>query len=134
MSVRIILNDVTFSYAHVFKPKEGINPGESSKYSVCCLIDKTNAADLAKFKEAVTAAIAEGQTGPQGAKFNPAIPSFKMPLRDGDLEKPDREEYAGKMFFNCSASEDRKPEVVDKALQPLNSDSFYSGCSGRISS
>ena len=66
------------------------------------------------------------------AKNGKIMPGLKMPLRDGDEERPDNPEYANSMFVNCSSK--IKPGIVDKDLNPIMSqDEFYSGCYGRAS-
>ena len=128
---------VRFSYVHVFKAhahKEGDDP----KFSVSIIIPKKDKATIAKINEAVEVAIKEGIS-----KFSPKIQkliqegrplpaSFKMPLRDGDEEKEDNEEYADAMFIGCTSK--RKPGIVDGSLDDLYDETeFYSGCYGRAS-
>ena len=55
-----------------------------------------------------------------------------MPLRDGDVERPDDPAYEGMMFINANSQ--RKPSIVDKDLNPImTQEEFYSGCYGRAS-
>ena len=62
----------------------------------------------------------------------PADAALKLPLRDGDLERPDDPAYEGMYFVNANSN--RKPSIVDKDLNPIMSqDEFYSGCWGRAS-
>ena len=58
-------------------------------------------------------------------------PNLKLPLRDGDIDRPEDEAYAGCYFLNANSRE--KPQVVDKQVQPiLDQTEVYSGCYGRI--
>lgn len=56
----------------------------------------------------------------------------KLPLRDGDIDRPEDEAYADSHFFNANSRQ--APQVVDKNVQPiLDQSEAYSGCYGRIS-
>ena len=44
-------------------------------------------------------------------------PNLKLPLRDGDIDRPEDEAYAGCYFLNANSRE--KPQVVDKQVQPI---------------
>lgn len=119
--------DTRFSYAHVFRP-HAISDGQEPKYSVCLLIPKEDKTTIAKIKRAIEAAKEAGKS-----KWGGKIPAnLKMPLRDGDEEKPDQEEYAGCYFINANANQ--KPGIVDAGLNEIiDSSEFYSGCYGRAS-
>ena len=79
-------------------------------------------------KAAIKAALEEGK-----AKFGGKIPvTYKNPLRDGDAERPDDENYENSYFINANSA--RKPGLVDENLDPIiDKDDFYSGCFGRAS-
>jgi hypothetical protein len=126
-STKVITGKVRFSYAHVFEPS-AISEGDDKKYSVSILIPKKDLETLAKIKKAVEAAKQEGK-----GKWNGKIPPvLKLPLRDGDAERPDDEAYEGMMFLNASSK--NKPGIVDENTDPVMSkDDFYSGCFGRAS-
>lgn len=123
----MITGKVRFSYANVFQPKAAMDGGEA-KYSVVLLIPKKDTKMVEDIKKDIQAAIQAGKE-----KWNGKIPpSVKTPLRDGDEERPDREEFKG-MYF-VSASSKVKPQVVDRNLQPIiDTTEFYSGCYGRAS-
>lgn len=115
-----------FSYAHIFEP-DSIN-GSEPKYSVSCIIDKNDTETIAKIKKAVETAKEEGK-GKWGGKI-PA--NLKLPLRDGDIDRPDDEAYAGSYFLNANSRQ--APQVVDNRVQPiLDQSGVYSGCYGRVS-
>lgn len=121
-------DNVRFSYAHVLEPSKGIDDSKEPKYSVCVLIPKNAKSTLSLFKEAIAAAKEEGI-----AKWGGKIPAgLKLPLRDGDEERPDDPAYEGMFFLNASTK--RKPQVIDRAgnliTDPMD---FYSGCWGRVS-
>lgn len=126
-STKVVTGKVRFSYAHVFEPK-AIEEGMTPKYSVSLIIPKKDKATIDKIKAAIAAAIEEGK-----AKLGGKIPSnYKNPLRDGDVDRPDLEEYQNSYFI--SANSNNKPALVDGDLNPiLDKEEFYSGCFGRAS-
>ena len=85
---------------------------------------------LTELDKAIDAAIEEGR-----GKFGGKIPSkaaLKLPLRDGDIDRPDDEAYANCYFINANSSS--APEIVDKSLNPiLNRSEVYSGVYARAS-
>jgi hypothetical protein len=100
------------SFANIWQPKS-IN-GSEEKYSVSCLILKSDKATLMKIHKAVEAAKEDGKA----RKWNGKIPpNLKLPLRDGDIERPDDENYAGHMFLNATSKE--APQIVDRRVQPI---------------
>lgn len=124
---KVITGKVRFSYANVFTPK-AINEGGKEKYSVSLIIPKSDKKTLGKIEEAIKTALEEGK-----AKFGGKIPSnYKNPLRDGDAEREDDENYKGCMFVN--ANSDNAPGIIDENKDEIMDKSeFYSGCYGRAS-
>lgn len=100
------------SFANIWEPK-AINGGEE-KYSVSCIIPKSDKATLTKIHNAVEAAKEAGKEKKWGGKI-PA--NLKLPLRDGDIDRPDDEAYTGAMFLNATSKE--APQVVDRKVQPI---------------
>lgn len=126
MATNVTTGKVRLSYAKLFTPATA--PGsDTPKYSTAVLIDKTDKATIGKINAAIEEAKEQGK-----AKWGGKIPAkLKTPLRDGDEEKPDDPNYAGKMFFNCSSI--KRPGVVDRDLNPiLDADEVYSGCYARV--
>lgn len=120
-----------WSYANVWQPKS-INGG-APKYSVSLIIPKSDTKTVAKIKAAIQAAYEEGESKLKGnGKSIPALATLKTPLRDGDLERPDDEAYAGSYFINANSS--TAPGIVDADRQPiLDTSEVYSGVYGRAS-
>ncbi|RSI19089.1 hypothetical protein D8882_03280 [Streptococcus sanguinis] len=114
------------SYANVWEP-QSIN-GSEPKYSVSVIIPKSDKATIQKIQQAVEQAKQEAIS-----KFGGKIPAnLKLPLRDGDIDRPDDEAYANSYFINCNSKQ--KPQVVDQQVQPiLDQTEVYSGCYGRVS-
>ena len=123
---KVITGKVRFSYANVFEPKS-IN-GSDEKYSTSILIDKKDTKTIKAIRNAIEAAKQAGVS-----KFGGKIPAkLKEPLRDGDEEREDDENYQGKYFINANAK--TKPGLVDKKGRPIiDSTEFYSGCYGYAS-
>ncbi|MBS1776006.1 MAG: DUF2815 family protein [Bacteroidetes bacterium] len=125
---KVITGQVRLSYCHIFEPS-AIDEGADKKYSVSIIIPKSDTATVDKIKKAVEAAKEQGKT----SKFGGKIPSnLKLPLRDGDVERPDDEAYTNSYFINATSK--TKPGVVDKDLNPvMDQGDVYSGCYGRVS-
>ena len=120
-----------WSYANVWDPKS--IDGGKPKYSVSLIIPKDDTATIDKIKAAIQAAYEEGQSKLKGnGKTVPPLSAIKNPLRDGDLEKPDDEAYAGCYFVNANSA--TAPGIVDADRQPIIERSeVYSGVYGRAS-
>ena len=125
---KVVTGVVRLSYANVWEPKS-INGG-AEKYSVSLIIPKADTKTLGAIQKAIDAAIEEGR-----GKFGGKVPSkatLKLPLRDGDVDRPDDEAYTNCYFINANSSS--APEIVDKSLNPvLNRSEVYSGVYARVS-
>src|SRR5690625_664172 len=92
-ATKVVTGEVRFSYLHVFEP-HAIEEGQDKKYSVSLLIPKTDKKTLNAIKKAIEAAKVAG-----APKWGGKVPpNLKMPLRDGDVDRPDQPEYAGHYF------------------------------------
>ena len=115
------------SFANIWEPR-GVN-GSEPKYSVSCLISKEDKTTLAKINRAVEAAKEDGKTRKWAGKI-PA--NLKMPLHDGDVDRPDDEAYEGVMYFNANSKD--APQVVDRRKQKVEDPMMvYSGCYCNVS-
>ncbi|WP_307992447.1 DUF2815 family protein [uncultured Clostridium sp.] len=123
---KVITGVVRFSYANVWEPKS-IN-GSDEKYSVSLIIPKNDTNTIQEIKDAVEVAKQEGKS-----KFGGKIPAnLKLPLRDGDIERPEDEAYKDSYFVNANSKD--RPQIVDKNVKPiLDQSEVYSGCYGRVS-
>jgi len=123
---KVITGKVRFSYANVWEPKS-INGGDE-KYSVSLIISKDDTKTINEIKAAIEVAKQDGKT-----KFGGKIPgNLKLPLRDGDIDRPDDEAYENSYFVNANSKD--KPQIVDKNVKPiLDQEEVYSGCYGRAS-
>lgn len=120
-----------WSYVNAWEPKS-INGG-APKYSVSLIIPKSDTVTVKKIQAAIQAAYEEGQAKLKGnGKSVPALSVLKTPLRDGDMERPDDEAYAGAYFLNANSG--TAPGIVDTDRQPiLERSEVYSGVYGRAS-
>ncbi len=92
-----------WSYVNAWEPKS-INGG-TPKYSVSLIIPKSDTKTLEKIKAALDAAYHEGEAKLRGnGKSVPPMTSLKLPLRDGDTERPDDEAYRNSYFINANAT------------------------------
>lgn len=83
-----------WSYANVWEPKS-INGG-TPKYSVSLIIPKSDTKTVKKIRAAIKAAYDEGEGKLKGnGRTVPALEAIKVPLRDGDMERPGDEVYKG---------------------------------------
>ena len=125
---KVVTGVVRLSYANVWEPKS-INGG-AEKFSVSLIIPKADTKTLGAIQKAIDSAIEEGR-----GKFGGKVPSkatLKLPLRDGDVDRPDDEAYTNCYFVNANSSS--APEIVDKLLNPvLNRSEVYSGVYARVS-
>ncbi|MDR3597044.1 DUF2815 family protein [Clostridium sp.] len=123
---KVVTGVVRFSYANIWEPKS-IN-GSDEKYSVSLIIPK----DDKKTIDAINKAVEQAKRS-WISKFGGKIPAnLKLPLRDGDIERPDDEAYKNSYFVNANSKD--KPQIVDKAVATiLDQSEVYSGCYGRAS-
>lgn len=114
------------SYAHLFEPTS-VN-GSDPKYGASLIVSKKDTKTIAAIKAAIEQA-KKDSAGKWGGKI-PA--TLKVPLRDGDTDRPDDEAYAGCFFLNANSRQ--APQVVDRKVQPiLDQNEVYSGCYCNVS-
>src|SRR6478752_1436102 len=113
---KVITDKVRFSYLHVFEAVAMEGQTGDKKYSVSLIIPKKNKALVKKIRDAIEIAKDLGKS----SKFNGKLPSnLKIPLRDGDVERPDDEAYKNCWFVTASSK--TKPGLVDTDLDPIMS-------------
>lgn len=123
--------DTRWSYANIWEAKS-INGG-APKFSVSLIIPKSDTRTVAKIKAAIETAYHEGEAKLKGnGKSVPPLSTIKMPLRDGDIERPDDSAYADAYFINANSA--TAPGVVDADRNVIITRSeVYSGVYGRAS-
>lgn len=120
-----------WSYVNAWEAKS-INGG-TPKFSVSLIIPKSDTKTIEKIHAAIQAAYEEGQSKLKGnGKSVPALSVLKIPLRDGDAERPDDEAYADAYFINANSA--TASGIVDTDRNPiLDRSEVYSGVYGRAS-
>ncbi len=127
MSTKVITGKCRASFVHLFEP-QSIN-GSDPKYSVSLIIPKSDTETIGKINAAIEEAKQNGIAGKWSGKLPP---NLKLPLRDGDVDRPDDEAYANSYFINANNTE--KPGVVDRRRVPITDPlTIYSGCYIRAS-
>lgn len=129
---KVVTGKVRLSYASIFEPKS-IN-GSDPKYSVSLIIPKSDKQMVQVIEEAIQNAMEKDK-----GKWNGKVPAnLKTPLRDGDEERPDDENYADSYFVNANST--KAPQVVSLEKDPvtgkpieLGPEEVYSGCYARVS-
>lgn len=131
---RLVIKNVRLSYANIWEPKsmQG-DPDGKKRYSASLIISKDDTKTIKAIQKAIEEAKTEGKS--KLANKNGAIPkNIKLPLRDGDEDRPEDEAYAGCMFLNANASADHAPKIVDRSVEPiLDRVEVYSGCYANVS-
>ncbi len=128
VSTKVITGKCRLSFSHLWEPYQ-MEGAAKAKYGACIVIPKSDRTTLAKLHAAVDAAVQDGIKN----KWKGRKPvNLKLPLRDGDEERPDDEVFAGCCFVNANA--DRQPGIVNLACDPIMvQDEVYSGCYCRFS-
>lgn len=120
---KVVTGKVRLSYSHVWEAVS-VQDGGDKKFGGCLLIPKTDLVTVGKINAAIDAAIKIGMASKWGGKVPP---NLKKPMRDGDLEKADDENYKGMYFINASSNQ--APGVVDRdGTEILDRTKVYSGC------
>ncbi len=121
---------VRLSYAHLFEP-HAPTPEAKAVYSVSILIPKSDTETLGTIKQAIENAKEAGKHKRWGGKM-PKGSKFHNPLQDGDVERPDDENYAEMYYVN--AKSEAPPAVFSRQKERINdSTEVYSGCYAQAS-
>ena len=90
-----------FSFLHCWEP-DSVN-GSEPKYSISAIIPKSDTKTINLIKAAIEVAKQES-ISKWGGKIPP---NLKLPLRDGDIDRPDDEAYANSYFLNAKRHADK---------------------------
>ncbi len=103
---------------------------KSGKYSTQLIVDRSDKDTLNKIAAAIKAAKEHGKSKLANSKgFIPN--NIKMPLHNGDDDRPGIPEYEGKVYFNCSSKQ--KPLLANRRGGAINdAGELYSGCYARV--
>ena len=115
-----------FSYLHCWEP-DSVNGGDP-KYSVSAIIPKGDTKTIEKIRAAVEN-VKKESLSKWGGKIPP---NLKLPLRDGDIERPDDEAYAGMLLPQLQTAR-QKPRRwwTGRCSAILDQSEVYSGCCGQ---
>jgi len=123
---KVITGKVQIAFPNVYTPRAA-SEGQEPRFSVCLLIPKNDKDTPPKINAGITAAKQQGS-----GQWNGGSLDIKLPLRDGDVEKPESPAFRGVYFMNASSK--ARPGVVDRALNEIVDPSqIYSGCFCRVS-
>jgi hypothetical protein len=124
--------EVRASYVNLLKPRD--NNGKL-KYSMLALIPP--GADVSVLKAEIERA-GKDKFGDKWEGLKRAN-KVKLPLKDqsdlvDDEGEPRAGAVAGGLYFNCAANADRRPAIIDAAMNPLDdANEVYSGMYCRVS-
>ena len=119
-TTKVVTGKVRFSYVAVFQPK-AMDEKSDPKYSVSIIIPKNDKATLDRVNKAIEAAKVAGKA--KLADKTGKIPAnSKVPLRDGDTDRPDDEAYADSFFINASHVDLLRKDANGYALAQLDKD------------
>ena len=126
MAQQITTSLVRLSYANVFEPKA--TPQGIEKYSVTCLLPKTDTEGYKALMSAINAEIEENKNDKLKGVVQP-----RLPIHDGDGASPTGQAYGeeckGHWVFTASANAEYPPQLVDQRVQPImDRSAIYSGC------
>ena len=97
MNLTKVIVPCRFSYLHCWEPN-AVNDGDP-KYSVSAIIPKSDTETIGKIKRAIEQAKKDSVS-----KWGGKVPAnLKLPLRDGDIDRPEDEAYADSYFFNANS-------------------------------
>lgn len=124
-NARIII-PCRFAYINCWRPSSQY--GGVQKYSVSALISKEDEETISKIQETI-----EFVKEQSIQKWGGRIPAnLRIPLHDGDEEKPDNVIFQNAYYINAKSKE--PPQIVDQNVKPItNQTEVYSGCYGNIS-
>jgi hypothetical protein len=123
---KVITGKVRLSYEHIWKPVARDDGTEV--YGCSLIIPKSDTKTINAINKATDAAIELGKS--KLGKVNRS--ALKLPLRDGDEDRPDDENYKNSYFINANTQ--TAPEIVDSERNPIrNQYDVYSGCYVRTS-
>ena len=116
---RIVIKNVRLSYANIWEPKRMQNDKDGKmRYSASLLISKDDTKTIKAINKAIEEAKVEGKA--KLANKNGVVPkNLKLPLRDGDEDRPDDDAYAGCYFLNANASADHPLRSSTAVLSQL---------------
>lgn len=125
----VLTGVVRLSYANIWEPKAPMNGGKPV-YSASLIISKDDDKTIGAIKSKIKALLQDPMViqklgGPSKVHSN----GLRIPLRDGDEDRPQDEAYANSLFINCKAQETNPPKIFDRhGNEILDKAEVFSGC------
>lgn len=114
-----------FAYFNCWRPSSIYG---NDKYSMSAIIPKDDRKTLELIYDAIDY-VKEKSSGKWGGRI---LTNLKLPLHDGDEEKPGNINYRNCYYLNAKCNE--PPQIVDKTVKPITDPTeVYSGCYGKVS-
>lgn len=115
-------------FVHVFSPW-AFSKNDKPKYSLTLIISKDDTDTFQTIHRAIRQAYENGKT-----KLQAELKDIRIPLRDGDTERPDNPAYKNSWFINATRLERYgAPNVCDENVKPITArGELYSGVWSRV--
>ena len=132
---RIITPEFRVSYPHLFKTQQ-VKPTDKPKYSITMLFSKSLGL-IGQSPDGKPRSLKEVIKNAKINEFGPDKSDWPddllSPVTDGDDPKfAGKDGYAGNWVIKASTSQDQRPSVVDKDMNPIIEPAdFYPGCYAR---
>lgn len=106
------------AFAHLNNPSN-----VDKKYGMTLIISKDDDQSVGRIKEAIECVKESSKE-----KWGGYVPNnLKIPLHDGDIEKPEKAQFRNSFYLNAKCSD--PPQIVDRNVEPIeNRAEVYSGC------
>ncbi|MBO6205096.1 MAG: DUF2815 family protein [Selenomonas sp.] len=123
--MKITTGLVRLSYAHLLAPAAMMG-SDVEKYSASFIIPKSDKKGVTIIENAIEAMKNDKDAI---AKWGGKNTGIRIPLRDGDTDRPEDAAYADSYFLNANANVDHKPRVLNRDMVEIaDPDEIYSGC------
>ena len=111
------------AFAHLNNPSSA-----DKKYGMTMIVSKDDDQSINRLNEAIE--YVKETCKEKWGGFVPA--NLKLPLHDGDIEKPEKSQFQNSFYLNAKCSD--PPQIVDKNVEPIEDRSeLYSGCFVNVS-
>lgn len=125
----VLTGPVRLSYANIWEPRPPMNGGKPV-YSASLIISKDDDKTLRAIKTKIKAMMTNPKVIEKvGGSANIHSKRLRIPLRDGDADRPEDEAYANSYFINVKSKETNPPKIFDRRRNEIiDKAEVYSGC------
>lgn len=125
----VLTGPVRLSYANIWEPRAPMNGGKPV-YSASLIISKDDDKTLRAIKAKIKAMMTNAKVIEKvGGSANIHSKRLRIPLRDGDADRPEDAAYANSYFINVKSSETNPPKIFDRhGNEIIDKAEVYSGC------